>query len=229
MTSRMFRPTIAALLLALTAACAPKDDLNKPPPPLGRFLLGVHAVIDDNMEKSPISRTATEQEWKDALNKAMVDRFGRYDGDTYYDFAITVEGYALAPPGIPILLSPKSVLVIQVLVFYDAKQEMLNPVPKRFIVFEGTSPQTIIGSGLTRTKAEQMKVLSYNAVKDIEGWLLKHPEWFPATGEPVPEPKPPAGKTAATTGDKGADAAAKPGAAASAKAVVPAATPALTK
>lgn len=196
MTARFARTILAALMLALVAACAPQNDLNKPPPPLGRFLLGVHAVITDNMEKGAISRTATGEEWQAALNKALVDRFGRYDGDTYYDMAITVDGYALAPPGIPVVLSPKSVLVIQVLVFYDAKQEMLDPKPKRFVVLEGASPATIIGSGLTRTKAQQMAVLSYNAVKKIQDWLLKHPEWFPMKGEPVPEPKPEPAKAA---------------------------------
>lgn len=181
------RPILAALALALMASCAPKNDLSKPPPPLGRFLLGTNVVITDGMQKSPVSRTATGEEWQAALKQALKDRFGRYDGDTYYDMAITVEGYALAPPGIPIVLAPKSVLIIQVLIWYDATQKQLNAAPKRFIVFEGTSPQTVIGSGLTRTKAEQLKVLSYNAAKSIEGWLVAHPAWFPQQGEPVAE------------------------------------------
>jgi hypothetical protein len=43
----------------------------------------------------------------------------------------------------------------------------------------------VIGSGLTRTKAKQMEVLSYNAAKRVEQWLLDHPEWF---GMPVTKP-----------------------------------------
>lgn len=205
----VIRPILAALALALVAACAPKNDLKDRPPPLGRFLLGTNVVVTDGMQKGPVSRDATGPEWQDALKQAIQDRFGRYDGDTYYDMAITVQGYALAPPGIPVVLSPKSVLIVEVLFWYDAKQEQLNAKPKRLIVFEGTSPQTVLGSGLTRTKEEQMKVLSYNTAKDIQDWLLQHPEWFPATGEPVAEagapaplpspatPKPPAAKTKA--------------------------------
>lgn len=180
------------LMAALTAACAlQRNDLNKPPPPLGRFLLGLNIVVADSAMKSPISRNATPDEWKTALTQAVKDRFGRYDGDTYYDVAINVVGYALAPPGIPIVLSPKSVLVIEVRLFFDATQQQLNAEPKRFVVLEGLSPQTFIGSGLTQTKAQEMKILSYNAAKDIEKWLLQHPEWFPMEGNPVPEaPKP---------------------------------------
>jgi hypothetical protein len=193
------RPILFALLLALVAACAPKDDLKKPPVPLGRFLLGLNLVVTDSMQKSPVSRNATPEEWQTALKSAVQDRFGRYDGDTYYDMAINVVGYALAPPGVPIVLSPKSVLVVEVRVWYDKTQTQLNAEPKRFVVFEGTSGATIIGSGLTRTKAEQVKVLSYNTAKQIEDWLVTHPEWFPATGEPVPEPRKPDAAAAVPT------------------------------
>lgn len=207
------RPSIrvwAVLLMAtLTAACASqKNDLNTPPPPLGRFLLGLNIVVADSAMKGPISRTATPDEWKTALKQAVKDRFGRYDGDTYYDMAINVVGYALAPPGIPIVLSPKSVLVVEVRLFFDATQKQLNAEPRRFVVFEGLSPQTFIGSGLTQTKAQEMKILSYNTAKDIEKWLVKHPQWFPMQGNPIPEtPKPKAGAAAkvdATTKAKGA-------------------------
>lgn len=193
------RPVLFALLLALVAACAPTDDLKKPPVPLGRFLLGLNLVVTDSMQEGPVSRTATPEEWQTALEAAVKDRFGRYDGDTYYDMAINVVGYALAPPGLPVVLSPKSVLVVEVRIWHDATKTQLNAEPKRLIVFEGTSGETIIGSGLTRTKAEQIKVLSYNTAKQIEEWLVKHPEWFPATGDPVPEPRKPDDAAATTT------------------------------
>lgn len=174
---------LAALCgLALLAACAGKGDLDQPPPPLGPFKLGLNIVVAKNAQKSPVSRSATAAEWEAALKQAMVDRFGRYKGDKFYDFGISVDGYALAPPGIPIVLSPKSVLVVTVNIWDDPAQKLLNEKPKQITVLEGLNGETLIGSGLIRNKKKQMEVLSYNAVKAIEKWLLKHPEWF---DEPV--------------------------------------------
>ncbi|MFC2967057.1 hypothetical protein [Acidimangrovimonas pyrenivorans] len=176
---------LAALCgLVLLAACAGKGDLDQPPPPLGPFKLGLNIVVAKNAQKSPVSRSATAAEWEAALKQAMVDRFGRYKGDKFYDFGINVDGYALAPPGIPIVLSPKSVLVITVNIWDDPAQKLLNEKPKQITVLEGLNGETLIGSGLIRNKKKQMEVLSYNAVKAIEKWLLKHPEWFeePAAG-----------------------------------------------
>ena len=178
---RPFRLIAALAGLALLAACAGKGDLDKPPPPLGPFKLGLNIVIAKNAQKSPVSRDATAEEWETALKQAMVDRFGRYDGDKFYDFGINVDGYALAPPGIPIVLSPKSVLIVTVNVWDDPAQKLLNDKPKQITVFEGVSGATLIGSGYSRNKHKQIEVLSYNAVKAVEKWLLQHPEWF---GEP---------------------------------------------
>ena len=177
----------AIALLSMLAACAGKDDLDKPPPPLGQFKLGLNIVVAKGAQKSPISRSATPEEWENALKSAMKARFGRYHGDRFYDFGIKVDGYALAPPGIPIVMSPKSVLVVTANIWDDPTQTQLNAKGKQFVVFEGVSPDTVIGSGLTQTKQQQMARLSYNAVKKIEAWLLKHPEWFPAEGAGAPE------------------------------------------
>ena len=181
-----FRQITAAIVLAVLAACAPKPDLNKPPVPLGRFLLGLNIVVTNAMQKSPVSREATGDEWQAAIKDAVKARFGRYDGDKYYDVSVNVLGYALAPPGIPIILAPKSILIFEVRLWEDATQHQLNVKPKLFTVFEGTSGATIIGSGYSRTKEEQMKLLSYNAAKAIEGWMVAHPEWFPADGNIAP-------------------------------------------
>ncbi len=43
----------------------------------------------------------------------------------------------------------------------------------------------MIGSGLTRTKAQQMEALSYNAVKAVERWLADNPEWFGLPAKPA--------------------------------------------
>ena len=90
-------------------------------------------------------------------------------------------GYALAPPGIPVVAAPKSVLAITANVWDDAAQKKLNAEGKQFTVFESLSGDTIVGSGLTRSKQEQMQALSFNAARKVEEWFLQNPEWFGLT------------------------------------------------
>jgi len=199
--------------LSVLAACG-RNDLEEPPVPLGDFALGLNIVVADNVQKVPISREASPEEWEEVMKAAVADRFGRYSGGRLYNIGISVDGYALAPPGIPVVAAPKSVLVITANIWDDATQTKLNPEGEQFTVFEGMSGETVIGTGLTRTKKKQMEVLSYNAVKRVEQWLLDHPEWFPeAGGVPVPlaaegeaAAKPAAAKPAATAPATGATA-----------------------
>lgn len=174
---RALRLTALCLGLALTAACQ-KNDLKEPPVPLGNFALGLNIVVADNVQKVPISRNATPDEWETAMKTAVADRFGRYSGTKLYNIGISVDGYALAPPGIPVVAAPKSVLVVTANIWDDASQTKLNPEGKQITVFESLSGETFIGTGITRTKAQQMEALSYNAVKRVEEWLLDNPEWF---------------------------------------------------
>lgn len=175
----MLRPTLLVALLAL-AACA-NTDLADPPVPLGEFALGLNVAVADNVQMVPISRPATPEEWETAVQKAVSDRFGRYDGTKLYNIGISVDGYALAPPGIPVVAAPKSVLVITANIWDDAAQKKLNAEGKQFTVFESLSGETVIGTGLTRNKAQQMDALAFNAVKRVEDWLLENPEWFGMT------------------------------------------------
>jgi len=55
----------------------------------------------------PASREADTDEWIAAVTKAVGDRFERYEGEQLYHFGISLEGYVLAQPGLPIVLSPK--------------------------------------------------------------------------------------------------------------------------
>lgn len=174
------------ICLALVAACS-RSDLDEPPVPLGDFALGLNIAVADKAQKVPISRKASPDDWESAMKRAVEDRFGRYRGGRLYNLGISIDGYALAPPGIPVFAAPKSVLVFTVNLWDDATQTKLNPEGERFTVFEGVSGETVIGTGLTRTKKRQMEVLSYNAAKRVEQWLLEHPEWFPrGGGVPVP-------------------------------------------
>lgn len=200
---------IAALVvgLSLLAACQ-KNNLAEPPAPMGDFAMGLNIVVTEKMQKIAISREASQEEWKAAMTKAMADRFGRYDdtGTKLYNIGISVDAYALAPPGIPVVLKPRSALAITVTVWDDAAQKKLNPEAKQITVFEGTSGKTIVGSGLTQTKEEQMAILSYNAAQAVQDWMLDNPEWFGLPPKPVkaaPTPtsmsaRPPSPEPAAT-------------------------------
>ncbi|MES2666394.1 MAG: hypothetical protein V4712_09865 [Pseudomonadota bacterium] len=200
----LFRSAAAfAACLTLLVACG-TNDLAEPPVALGDFALGLNIVVADNVQKVPISRNATPDEWEAAVKKAVADRFGRYQGTRLYNIGISVDGYALAPPGIPVVAAPKSILVVTANIWDDAAGKKLNPEGKQLTVFESLSGDTVIGSGLTRTKAQQMEALSYNAVKSVERWLLENPEWFglppnikvPATAVPtVVSPKAPVAAT----------------------------------
>ncbi|EEW24884.1 hypothetical protein [Rhodobacter ferrooxidans] len=166
--------------LLLLVACG-KNDLAAPPAELGDFVLGLNIVVADNMQKVPISRPVTVEEWEAVMKKAVEDRFGRYRGDRVYNIGISVDAFALAPKGVPLVVAPKSVLMITANIWDDAKGQKLNRKGKRITVFESLSGDTVVGSGLTRSKEQQMAALSYNAVKAVERWLMDNPAWFDMT------------------------------------------------
>lgn len=185
----MFARLFAFLLaLTLVTACGPTDFEVEPPKDLGNFSLGFAVATAANAKKVPISRDATAEEWEAVLQEALDARFKRYDkGTKLYNIGVTVDGYALAPPGIPIVAAPKSVLVVTAAVFDDKARTMLNPdgKGKQITAFERSSSDTVIGSGLTRSKQQQMRELAFVAAREIEYWLTQNPEWFGLP--PLPE------------------------------------------
>ncbi len=178
----MMRSFLLLSFALLLAACSPSgDDLNEPPVPLGPFKLGHNIVVASKAVKGPLSRNASEEELIAALSGAIADRFERYDGDRLYHFGVSVEGYVLAAPGIPIVYSPKSVMIINVTVWDDAAGGKLNEKPEQLTVFESLSGETVISSGLTQSKEQQLRNLTVNAAKQIERYLtrqIKNEGWF---------------------------------------------------
>lgn len=171
---------LLAILVAI-AGCTPATP-DEPLVSLGEFSLGHNVVVASKMQKGPISRNATEEEWVTALKSAVDERFGLYEGSQLYHLGISVEGYMLAPPGVPLVYSPKSALIINVTAWDDAAGKKLNDEPKQFTVLETTTGETfLVGSGHRRTKADQLQGLSRNAVGQIEDWLLEERKakgWF---------------------------------------------------
>lgn len=190
-----------SMVLAL-AACSEHKALNQPTKDLGAFKLGHNIVVAPKMQKVPISREATKEEWIEALTTAIGDRFSRYDGDQLYHFGVSVEGFALAPPGVPLVFSPKSALVINVTVWDDAAGKKLNEEPEQLVVFEDLGNAPIVGSGYVNTREEQLAALSFNAAHRIERWMVEMREekgWFEPRGETEEAPQTPQPEKAAET------------------------------
>lgn len=186
------RPVAAILSLALLSACAvSRDDLDLTPAPLGDFYLGHNIVVAANMVQGPLSRTATPEEWEEALRSAIDARFSRFDGDKLYHIAVSVDGYVLAQPGIPVVAAPRSALIFGVTIWDDAAGGKINDTPHRITVLENLSGDTVVGSGLTSTAEEQMERLAFNAARAIERWMRENEDWF------TPEPGLAAGPEAA--------------------------------
>jgi hypothetical protein len=183
---------IFALFVGLSAltACTNANDLDQEPAYLGDFQLGHNVVVAPNLTKGPASREASEEEWVEVMTKAIEDRFGRYEGERLYHLGVSIEGYVLAIPGVPLVASPKSALILNVTVWDDAKQEKLNAKPEQITVLESISGNTILGSGLTQSKEKQLENLSRNAAKLIQNWLVRENArngWFEGEAGPSEE------------------------------------------
>lgn len=179
----MIRPLLMIVLLLGLAACSSDgaSELKEPFEPLGNFKLGHAAVVSPNLVKGPLSRDATEEEWTEAVDAALEERFRRYEGEKFYHLGISVEAYVLAQPGIPLVLSPKSVLLIRVTAWDDAEGKKLNEETELITVLEQLSGETVLGSGLTQSKKQQIRNLSANAALLIERWMREKQEsdgWF---------------------------------------------------
>jgi len=171
------RCLLALAVLTLVSACA-AEDLTAPPEALGNFQLGHTIIVAKNAQVAGPSRTVTNEEWQAALQAEIVKRTGRYDGDKLYHLGINIDAYALAYPGIPLVLSPKSILAVSANVWDDSAQRRINAEPRQITVFEPFSGETLLGSGLTQTKEEQMRNLSEAAARQINDWLVENKAWF---------------------------------------------------
>lgn len=162
-----------AALAALVSCTAPTTPVNEPTRDLGDFVLGHNIVVAPQLQKGPLSRDASKEAWIASMKNAIDARFGRYDGDRTVHFGINLSGYVLAQNGVPLVLSPKSALIITVTAWDDRAGGKFNDEVREFIVLE--SFRTVgISSGMTMSSEEQMANLTYNAAKQIETWLYEN-------------------------------------------------------
>lgn len=172
-------------LLVLTACGGIRDDLTETPDAIGFFRLGHNIAVVNEPVQGPFSRTVTDAEWEAAMTAAVGDRLGeaRFFGDKYYHVGVAVEAYVLAYPGVPLVYSPKSVLIFSVNFFEDSTQTKLNDEAIQITVFEPCCSVPFLGTGFTRSADEQMEGLSFNAARAIERTMRENADWFGGTPE----------------------------------------------
>lgn len=166
--------------LALVAACT-QTQVYEEPEELGEFKLRVNYAFADKAVQGPVSRDATPQEWTDAIQNAVDIRLGRYQGAQEYDLGISLEGYMLAPPGIPVIYNPKSTAIVLVNVYDVNKKEFLAKGKQFQVLEDTTSGSAFKGSGNERTKEEQMSGLALKVADRVEEWLAEEHKdngWF---------------------------------------------------
>lgn len=177
-TLKPLRKFAALAAVGLLAACANGANLGEERVELGDFRLCYNIVTTNDVVQGPLSREADMEEFSRLIRAEIERRFGRYDGDRLYHIAMHVDAYVLAVPGIPIVASPRSALIISTNVWDDILGRPLNESPEQFTVLESASGTSLIGSGLTQSAEQQMQVLAQNAAIRIENWLSENPEWF---------------------------------------------------
>ena len=164
---------------AILSACANGENLGELRPELGAFRLSHNIVLTENTVQGPLSREYDLDVMRETLRSEIARRFDRYEGDRLYHLAVNIDAYVLAVPGVPLVASPRSALIIGVFIWDDALGRPLNEERRQFTVLENLSGESVIGSGLTRSAEEQLAVLSRNAALVIENWLAENPDWFP--------------------------------------------------
>lgn len=167
-------------LLTLLVACG-ETRLDEAPEDLGAFEARVTHVYTEKALQWPLSRNADHSEWTAPIENALNARLRRYKGTQQYDVAVTLEGFMLAPPGVPVLFSPKSAVVVNVFV-YDVENKTYLAKKHQMEIFESTTGQSaLVGSGHARSKEEQIQGLAVNIADKVEEWMAEqHREqgWF---------------------------------------------------
>jgi len=165
-------------ILFFTACSPPTQDFDAKLVPIGNFRLGqIVTPTDAELIKGPLSRTASPEDWILAVNVAFRDRFSRFGGGSYYHLGITASGYILAKPGIPLIAAPKSLLIFEVIVIEDYTGKVLTEKPHQIMVVEQLNGGSLIGSGYTRSREQQISDLAQQAALSTENWLRQQP-WF---------------------------------------------------
>ena len=168
------------IIFLFSSACSISNYPTEIPtiPNIGNFKLGHLVVKAENTQKGFFSRNVSEEILEKTLKEKLSKLLNNQNGDHFFHISAVISGYVLAKSGIPVLLSPKSVLIIDVFIFDDQTQQKVFENPRRFSIFESFSSDTIIGTGLTLTAEQQLDDLTTIAVNKIGDWLIDNKEIF---------------------------------------------------
>jgi len=169
---------LALLAVLCLSACAVPDPETEALVDLGDFRLLSNVAVTDNARKMGVSRDATPEEWEQVLEAAIDKRFGRYQGEVPYIISYSLDGYILATKGGRLALAPRSALAMTVHIWQTNPQERLADRSKQLLVLEQFDGETFIGSGLFRSKEEQMESLAAQFAAAVQRWLLANRDLF---------------------------------------------------
>ena len=182
-SSRVSIHAVGICAFLLFASCSGGGQISEGPEPIGDFKLG-HAVVSaKETVRGPMSHEMDPGDIEANLKSALVERLGRYTGAKFYHVSVAVEAYILNSSKVPVVMSPRSTLILGVSIWDDAAGQKLNADPRMFVIREPVSPATVIGSGLSRSKEKQFEVLAFQAAKAIENWLKSSTSPLPMNGD----------------------------------------------
>jgi hypothetical protein len=189
----------------LLAACANRADLNQPGradrrlPPRPQ-----HRVAPRHDEGTAVARAPPRRNSRRRCATEIEQRLRRYDGDGLYHIGVRIEAFVLAQPGIPIVLSPQSVLLLAVNIWDNETRERLNDEPIRSPPSRRQHRRAVHPLGPREVAREQLENLSISAAQEIEKLLRENEEtWFAPKPDRVRvefTPGRPHGRTEATPG-----------------------------
>ena len=167
---------ILVVSFVMLTACDPPAELSEKFDPIGDFRVGFIKITAENTQSLIGSRELEKEQLEQILIAATRERLGRYKGKKWYHIQMVIDGIFLAPRGIPIIASPRSAMVIKVVIWDDTAGKPLNDEPKSFAIAEPFSAPTFVGSGYIRDEEEQAVALARHAAAVIEGWLKSSEE-----------------------------------------------------
>lgn len=169
---------IAGLASLVLVSCAQTPATISEPEPIGDFKLGHLVVFAKNAQMGPLSREATPEELEAALRAELEPRLVPLKGTKFYNVAISVDAFILAVPGIPIVASPPSGIVVSLNVWDDKQGTLVFEEHKRFTVAEKFNAKSFFGSGLTQSREQQIAALANVVVEQIDTFMLANADKF---------------------------------------------------